>query len=265
MPAVPSAYHRPHDFAEALKLLQRPDARPLAGGTSLLATPFRGEVVDLQDLGLNQIDWDEADLLTVGAMTRLTDLDDFLAAAGEINGPQSLLRQAIRYAGSNAKRNAATLGGTIAARLPDSELLAALLLLDARLTLTDTAVSLDDYLAAPEPLDGLITAVAIPFTPGQGNLARVARTPADDPIVAVLCWQPENEQARLAAVGLTARPRRLYEAESPLRDGLTPEAIEQAAQAAASIVEATRSDFRGDAAYRAEMAAVLTRRLLAQE
>jgi len=265
MPATPIAYHRPHKLTEALTLLQRPEAQPLAGGTWLLATEFAGEAVDLQELGLNQINWDDSDQLSVGAMTRLADLDAFLAASEPAQGPQTLLHQAIHYAGPNTRRHAATIGGTIAAHLPDSELLAALLLLEAQLAVQQPeaafTLSLADYLAAPEPPPGLITAVAIPFTPGYGDLARVARTPADDPIVAVLLWQPEDGAVRLAATGIADRPVRLPAAEQAVRSGLSPESITQAAAAAQAAV-VHPGDFRGDAAYRADMAAVLARRLL---
>lgn len=265
MPATPIAYHRPHKLTEALKLLQRPEARPLAGGTWLLATEFAGEAIDLQELGLNQINWDDSDQLSVGAMTRLADLDAFLAASEPAQGPQTLLRQAIRHAGPNTRRHAATIGGTIAARLPDSELLAALLVLESQVTMqqpeTANTLSLADYLAVPEQSPGLITAVTIPFTAGYGDLARVARTPADDPIVTVLLWQPEGGGLRLAATGVATRPGRLPEVEQAVRASLSAESIEQAAAAARAAV-VHPGDFRGDAAYRAEMAAVLTRRLL---
>ena len=265
MPATPIAYHRPHSITEALKLLQRPEARPLAGGTWLLATEFAGEAVDLQELGLNQINWDDSDQLSVGAMTRLADIDAFLAASQPAQGPQALLRQAIRYAGPNTRRHAATIGGTIAARLPDSELLAALLVLEAQVTVQQpeaaVTLSLADYLAAPEQSPGLIAVVTIPSTPGYGDLARVARTPAGDPIVTVLLWRPESGALRLAATGVATWPGRLPEAEQAVRANLSPASIEQAAAAARAAVSHP-GDFRGDAAYRAEMAAVLTRRLL---
>ena len=88
-------------------------------------------VVDLQDLGLGEIQM-EAGRLRLGAMTRLVDLDSYLLAQDEAeDGAEPgncapLLRKAIRQAGPNTYRNAATIGGIVGARLPDSELLAAL-------------------------------------------------------------------------------------------------------------------------------------------
>jgi len=52
-------YHRPHELADALRLLQRQDVRtvPLAGGTGLVGRGGPGveAVVDLLELGLDYI------------------------------------------------------------------------------------------------------------------------------------------------------------------------------------------------------------------
>ena len=57
------------------------------------------------------------------------------------------------------------------------------------------------------------------------------------------------------------RPFRLYDAESILASGLQETNV-AAAAAAAKAACYHPGDFRGDAAYRAEMAEVLTRRVL---
>ena len=57
-------------------------------------------------------------------------------------------------------------------------------------------------------------------------------------------------------------PMRLATAEAALRNGADATAIAAAAEAARAATTHP-GDFRGDAAYRAEMAAVLTRRVLA--
>ena len=255
MPQRPTNYSRPKSLDEALHLLSQPDTVPLGGGTKLLAGDVASAVVDLQDLGLSQIDWTDGKL-RVGATTTLTD---FAASLAE-GGPSDLLQKAIHRAGPNTYRNAATLGGTIASRLPDSELLAALLVLDTTVNLQGTEISLADYLAAEERPAGLITAVTIPWTDGQGRSERVARTPADYPIVSVTMWQPADGRPHLAATGLGERPFRITEAESILAGGLNDTNIESAAQAARSACQHP-GDFRGDAHYRAEMAAVLTKRV----
>ncbi len=267
MPKNPTAYYRPTSVDEALRLLRQPNTVPLAGGTSLLATEAGTDaaVVDLQDAGLNTLNWaDDGRLLRLGAMTHLTDLDEFLAPLTNLEGEVALLRDALRRAGPNTYRNAATVGGIVASRLPDSELLAALLVLDATVSLrlpSPEIISLAAYLADDDPPPGLITELIIDWPPGRGRAERVARTPADYPIVSVALWQPRDGGPRLAATGIGPRPMRLTAAEAALRGGVNEATIAAAAEAARAAAHHP-GDFRGDAAYRADMAAVLTRRVL---
>lgn len=267
MPQKPTEYYRPTNLDEALRLLSRPNTVPLAGGTALLATEtgLTAAVVDLQNAGLDRLAWaDDGRLLRVGAMVRLADLDEWLAPLAGLQGGAALLRDAIRRAGPNTYRHAATVGGLVASRLPDSELLAALLALDAAVSLRLPApetITLAAYLADDEPLPGLITELLVYWPGGAGAAERVARTPADQPIVAVVAWWPDGGAPRLAATGIAPRPVRLTAAEAALAAAQDEAAVAAAAQAAATAT-AHPGDFRGDAAYRAEMAAVLTRRVL---
>jgi CO/xanthine dehydrogenase FAD-binding subunit len=302
MPKKPSGYYRPQTLEEALSLLARPDTVPLAGGTTLLAGDVNGAVVDLQELGLSQVKM-VGGRLVVGAMARLVEMAAYLEENGRPGDPAALLLAAIGQAGPNTFRNAATVGGVIGGRPADSELLAALLVLEAELRLQwagvePFALSLADYLGAGERPVGLITEIGLAWEEGKGASERVARTPADYPIVAVTGWRPEGGMIRLAATGISARPVQLGAVEAVLREGgaqgprlagmqansgnseelkkgeelsivngqlsiVNEEVIEQAG-AVARDSSVHPGDFRGDAAYRAEMAAVLVRRVLRQ-
>lgn len=262
MPKSPTAYYRPDTLQSALQLLNQPHTVALGGGSKLLAHDVFGAVVDLQMLALNQITWNE-NSLAVGATTTLTELAETLAVNTETDSPASLLQKAIHQAGPNTYRHAATLGGSIASRLPDSELLAALLVLDTKVVLHSPqphTVSLADYLAPPEQPFGLITGITIPWQAGQGMSERVARTPADYPIVSVVLWLPQTGMPALAATGIAKRPLRLSDAETALNGQFTEERITQAATFARDAVTHP-GDFRGDAAYRADMVAILTQRV----
>lgn len=267
MPQKPTAYYRPTNLDEALRFLRRPDTVPLAGGTALLATEegVTSAVVDLQDAGLDGLGWrDDGRLLRIGAMARLADLDEFLAPLASLQGAAALLVSAIRRAGPNTYRHAATAGGITASRLPDSELLAALLALDATISLRLPApetISLAAYLRDDDRPPGLITEFLIFWPPGNGAAERVARTPADYPIVSVTGWRPDGGAIRLAATGLGPRPFHLVGAEAAVAGGLSDANVAAAAEAARQATNHP-GDFRGNAAYRAEMAAVLTRRVL---
>jgi CO/xanthine dehydrogenase FAD-binding subunit len=261
MPQQPTAYHRPETLAEALRLLAQPDSFALAGGVHLLAADVPGAVVDLQALGLNQAQISNG-RLHVGATLTLDNLAVWLQENAADAPATALLRQAIGQAGPNTYRHAATIGGIVAARLPDSELLAALLTLDARLHLhapEPTTLTLADYLAAAERPSGLITQVEIVWQNGRFASERVARTPADYPIVAITGWQPNDGPVRLAASGIAGRPMRLTAAEMALAQGKDEATAVSAAQSACT----HPGDFRGDAAYRRDMTAVLLRRVLA--
>ena len=262
MPVRPQTYHRPDTLAAAWQALQQPDTHPLAGGSKLLTghLPLTVTgVVDLQQVGLNQLTLTEAGL-RVGATVRLTDLADFLIGQPHPSAAQ-LLQNGVRRSGPNTYRNAATLGGTIASYLPDSELIAALLVLGAEIYLygRETAVSLANYLLAPAQPAHLITHIIIPWQNGVGATERVARTPADYPIVSITAWQRGDGVTCLAGTGLAKRPFCLPDIEEPL----TEDSITTAAQTAHEAV-VHPGDFRGDAAYRSQMAAVLTRRVLQQ-
>jgi CO/xanthine dehydrogenase FAD-binding subunit len=267
MPKKPGAYYRPQSMTEALQLLARPNSVALAGGTKLLASEEGlpvDHVVDLQALGLNQIELGPGEL-KVGATCRLQDFGAALAREYPSDPLSMFLQEAIKREGPNTYRNSATLGGTIASRLPDSELLAALLVVDARLNFAEVPdseeVTLASFLEAPEPLRGLITAVQIPWTNGQGAADRVARTPADYPIVSIVVWQPSGETPRIAATGIGSLPQRLYAAESLLSGEIDEQVVAAAASAAKENTHHS-GDFRGDAAYRAQMAETLTKRVL---
>ncbi len=268
MPKKAGTYFRPDNLEEALLHLAQPDTAPLAGGTELLAQEAGvslAAVVDLQDLGLDQINLDEG-RLRVGAMVTLDDFDRFLALEQGTAAATPLLQKAIHQAGPNTYRNSATIGGICASRLPDSEFLACLLVLGADLVYKAPAAgisSLDAYLLAADRPQGLITEIIMPWEDGQGASARVARTPKDYPIVSITLWQVDSGTPRLAATGLGLRPLRLKEAEAALLSDRSEGAIAAAVDAARA-ANSHPGDFRGDAAYRAEMAAVLTRRVLSE-
>lgn len=268
MPKKPGAYYRPEDLGEALRFLAQPDTVPLGGGTKLLASEAgldRAAVVDLQALSLNQVQHQD-NRLAIGASLTLTGFAEFLQKEEKSSPETALLAKAIRQAGPNTYRHAATFGGTVASRLADSELLAALLVLQAQITLYKPEIesmSLSNYLQVDDSPSGLISEISLDWTGGQGASERVARTPADYPIVSITCWKPAQGTPRLAATGLGARPFRLSAAEALLKDGLDEQSVLAAAEAAGA-ANSHPGDFRGNAAYRTDMAVVLTRRVLEQ-
>lgn len=252
-------YHRPETPEAALRLLQDAGAVPLAGGTTVLATPDEGveQVVDLQALDWRAISTD-AGWLRLGSLVTLAELE----AAEVVNGAAGdLLRQAAHRAGPNTHRNAATLGGLIGGRPAASDLLAALLVLGAELELAGAEHStcpLETYLAGQA--QGLIAAVRVSWPQaGAGAAQAIGRTPADAPIVHVAVWAGPAG-VRVSAGGVGPRVVRLTAAEAALK--AAPTALAAAVEAALASVNPV-GDFRGTAEYRRAMVGVLLRRALA--
>lgn len=243
MPPIKS-YHRPTSVAEALQLLARRGVNTavLAGGTYLTAhlDELVDEIVDLQAAGLDQVR-SEPGRLTLGAMVRLQTIVD------EAQAP-ALVREAAHREGPNTLRNAATVGGLVIGADPESELLAALLVFEATVEVHPTAAGGPRTLPLPEFLadvpaalgGGLVTAVSL-RTGGRAASERVARTPADRPIVAAVARLDEAGQVRLALCGVAPTPV-LVEPDR-LEASLHPP-----------------GDFRGSGEYRRQMAIALTRR-----
>ena len=134
MKPAPFDYHVPHSVEEAIDLLARlgPDARPLAGGQSLvpmlalrLARP--SALIDLNRIAsLSGIALHDGSL-RLGAMTRQASVlrsHDVAANAG-------LLVQALGHVGHPPTRARGTVGGSLSHADPAAELPAAMVALDA--------------------------------------------------------------------------------------------------------------------------------------
>jgi carbon-monoxide dehydrogenase medium subunit len=269
-------YHRPRALQNALYLLRRPEPRtvPLAGGSGLIGSGNRSveAVVDLQGLGLRYVRKDrESEALLLGAMATLADVSRSEAVRGLCGG---IIAAAAHRSAGSVLRNQATIGGAVAVGGPADELLVALLACDARVTVhapLATQMPLSDFLSRREELraaHALITEVAIgqPQAETGAALQRVARTPADSPIVcaaAVLTFANAGcTGARLALGGVADRPCRLPQVEALLTgQPLTRELIQAIAGKVSAQVDPP-GDYRGSAAYRRAMAGALSGRVL---
>jgi probable selenate reductase FAD-binding subunit len=241
------AYHRPPNLEDALQLLSRPQIQTVivAGGTYINAHMAEtvDEVIDLQALGLDDINYSEG-RLSLGAMIRLQTIVENKEAP-------DLIRETAYREGPNTLRNEATIGGVVTGADPESELLAALLVSEAEVELQSASggrrMSLPDFLAdRSAALNGtLITAISLATT-GNGATERVARTPADRPIVAAVARRNERDQLYLALCGVAYMPILVDPTLDQLKARLNPP-----------------HDFRGSSEYRRQMAVILSRRVMA--
>jgi CO/xanthine dehydrogenase FAD-binding subunit len=125
-------------------------------------------------------------------------------------------------------------------------------------------VPLETYLQ--DGSEGKATTLRVDVGEIRWGMGLVARTPADEPIVAAFAAVELDadvvREARVALVGVWQEPVRLAQSAAQLVGGpLDTAAIQAVAQAVAEEVS-PKGDFRGSEEYRRAMAGVLTRRAL---
>ena len=180
-----------------------------------------------------------------------------------------LLRQALTGALSWQTRNETPVRRALRSPRIAPQWVAALLALGATVTVEGDAGPADVPLAVGA---GLPRPHALHVPPGglgrRWGAAHVARTPADEPIVAAVAVVEMDgdivQQAHVALTGVWPEPVRLAEASALLVGGpLDEERIRAVAEAVEEEVT-PRGNFLGNEEYRRAMAGVLTRRALEQ-
>lgn len=259
MPAHIREYQRAPDAEHALALLERTTIKTV----SLIPRPRvpdpgfpqAAAVVDLQGLAWDYISR-EPERLRIGAHATLQMLAENVAIRNVASG---VLRQASQLAAPRTLRNLATLAGALdgAAEGPP-ELLLALLALDAQAVVQNKESATQIPLRQYHPTSTtLLVEVAIDLTrPGVASLARVARTPLDQAIVAAVAAL-SGDVARVAVAGANATPI-VVQANV---EGPTPALVDRLVDAVKTLTQPV-GDYRGSTEYRRVMAGILARRAL---
>jgi carbon-monoxide dehydrogenase medium subunit len=216
---IPAAvrYVRPGSVEEALAALAEPDAKPLAGGQSLVSVMklrvARPElVVDISRLDLTGIAMRDEEL-RIGALMTWADL----AAATELRSPAlAALSECAAGVGDLQVRNRGTIGGSLAHADPASDMPAVLLALGARVTArsagAERSIDARDLFLGPFTTalaDGeLLTEVAIPLPPaGSGSAYASVEHPASGFALAgaAALVRPDGSSS-VAVTGIAAMP-----------------------------------------------------------
>lgn len=276
MRAAAFDYHRAENLDHALALLAElgPEARPLAGGYSLvammnlrLARPLH--LIDINGLGLDGIERHGAVLRIGGLVRHARLLRDPL-----VFKTVPLFREAAAHIAHPTVRNRGTLGGSLAHADPTAELPLLALLYDA--TIVALSRGGERRIAAREFFHGafttaldageMIVALEVPVpAPGEaGAFLEFSERLGDFAIVAVAV-RIRTEQGRIAdaavgCAGATSVPVRSPEAEASLIGRtLADPGAEEAGRIVAGAHEPA-SDIRASSHYRRHLMAELTRR-----
>jgi carbon-monoxide dehydrogenase medium subunit len=281
MKPAPFTYHCPGTVEEALALLAEHggEAKPLAGGQSLIpAMNFRlarpTALVDLNRIAeLSYVRAERAGL-TLGAMTRQRAVERSAAVARAA----PLVAEAMPWIAHPQIRNRGTVGGSVAHADPSAELPAVLLALEARLRARSAAgersIPAGEFfkgmLETALGPDELLVEIALPRPPQRSGTAflEVARRYGDYAMVGVavvvtLDQRGRCSAARIALLSVGDGPV-LAQAAGEILAGQIPseQLLRSAADAAATRDIDPPSDIHASAAYRRQLAAVLTRRAL---
>lgn len=267
-------YLAPDSVDEAVSLLaaRAPDARPLAGGQSLvpmmnfrLARP--AALVDLNRIRELAYVEDRGDCLAIGSMTRERTIEN----SALVREAAPLLHEATIHIGHLPIRSRGTIGGSLANADPAAEYPAAAVALGCELVARSlrgerriaAAEFFDGPLSTVMEADELLTEIVVPKAPdGSGSaFVEIARRHGDFALagVAAQVTPGGGPGVRLAACGAGPGPMRLRKAEAALRDGC---GAEDAARAAAAEVDPD-DDLHASASYRRRLVGVMTKRAVA--
>ncbi len=281
----PSAfdYYAPDTLDEALALMAeyQSDAKPLAGGQSLIpAMNFRvlqsPILVDLnRSTGLNSIRPIDGEL-RIGAMTRQRRVERDPLVAQLV----PLLHETMPYIAHPQIRNRGTIGGSMAHADPAAELPVIAIALNARFRAQST--SGERWLAAEEFFQGIFTTalrpdellveIAFPIMPSRAgwSFMEFARRHGDYALLGVAAWIALDDrgacrEARLVYLNAGNGPVDAKRAAQLLKgETVSAEVIDAAAAVAADQEISPTGNVHCTPDYQRHLARVLTRHALKQ-
>ncbi|HET7325430.1 MAG TPA: xanthine dehydrogenase family protein subunit M [Halococcus sp.] len=277
-------YYKAESVSEALDLLDDhsdEDTELLAGGHSLLPAMKTGlsspdVLIDIGGIEKMQGIEVDGDTLSIGAMTRYSDLAD----SDEVAEHAPALAAAVQQVGDVQVRNRGTIGGNLAHADPAADLPGAALASDATLIAEgpdgEREISADEFFfgmyATDLAPDELLTRIKIPSADGATGVYAKKPSPSSGyamvGVAALLDTDGETvNSARIGANGAMDHGVRLEPVEDALAGGaLDANSIEDAAGHAADDldVDMMMSDLQASNEFRAQLLRVYTERALTE-
>ncbi len=271
IPTAIREYIKPTSIQEAWAVLMERglSAKPMGGGidVGLYATPDLRIVVDLGGLELSYVRGE--DELDIGATTTFAEMIESSRVGGYLDG---ILVEILEKVASPLQRNLATVGGTLGSAHPWSDVIPALLALDAQVVVYHErrqTLPLAEYFAIRAQGERpLITEIRLPRAPVMSacGFEEYSKTAFDVAILNCACFvELEADRCKTARIAIGGTPamaaRRPTVEESLTGARLDGEAIDRVAEIAERSIDA-RDDRRATAAYRRHLARVGVSRCL---
>jgi aerobic carbon-monoxide dehydrogenase medium subunit len=256
-------YLRPTSLSGALVDLEKPDAKALAGGMTLLPTMKQrlanpSAVVELKSVPeLSGVSRD-GDNLVIGATTRHVEV----ARSPVVKGAIAALSALAGQIGDPHVRNRGTIGGSLANDDPAADYPAAVLALGGTIVTSKRRIAADDYFkglfeTALEPGE-LITQVLFPI-PQKAAYMKFPNPASRYALVGVFVAKTAGG-VRVAVTG--AGEHGVFRAspfETALNANFSPSALDGVSIPASGL----NSDIHADAEYRAHLIGVMAKRAIA--
>jgi aerobic carbon-monoxide dehydrogenase medium subunit len=244
-------------------LKSNPDARPLAGGMTLIPTlkarlAQHSHLVDIG--GLQELKGIESSggTLNVGAAMKHVEV----AQSAKVREVIPALAYLAEHIGDPAVRNCGTIGGSVANNDPAADYPAAVLGLAATVTTDRRQIAADDFFqgmftTALEPGE-LVVRISFPV-PKRAAYEKFAH-PASGYAMTGVFVAETNNGVRVAVTGAGPGVFRWSEAEAALSKDLTADALAGLSVPAAGM----NQDIHGTREYRANLVSVLAKRAVAK-
>jgi len=278
--AAPFEYHAPKTVQEAVKLLTRfrDKGKVIAGGMSLIPLmKFRlaqpKQVVDLRNLKQLQGIKEARGKLVIGARTTHAELESSKVLMAKC----PLIAQTAAHVGDQQVRNRGTIGGSLVHADPGADLPAAMIALDAEMTLhgkTTRTVKAKDFFvdalqSAAKPNEILVS-VRVPATSAKTAYVKLAQQASGFALVgAAVALEMKGATCSAARVGITGVCSKAFRA-SAVEAALAGKTLDkQTIQAAADAVmkdirHPLEDPLNGSGEYRSAAARTIVARAIEQ-